>query len=207
MIITNITSQKDPERVNIFIDNEFAFGLFYSTKEELGLKKGLEIDEETIDKIKVRDELQSAKSKAYHYLSFRQRTQKELEDYLFKKEFSEDTIENVIQSLSQAGYIEDLDFARIYVRDKTTFKKFGPYRIKNELLQKGVSKELIDLALEEEYHEEIQELVDLVKTKYSSIIQDKSEKRFRRIGGYLQRKGHSFETIRKVLDSIDGKDD
>lgn len=207
MIITNITTQKDPERVNIFIDNEFAFGLFYSTKVELGLKKGLEIDETTIDEIKAKDELQNAKSKAYHYLSFRQRTQKEMEEYLTKKEFSQSTIQLVIKSLSESGYIEDLEFARTYVRDKTTFKNFGPYRIRNELSQKGISKELIDLALEEEYHEEIKELVDLVKTKYSSILQDDSQKRYRRIGGFLQRKGHSFETIKKVLDSIDGKDD
>ena len=207
MIITNITSQRDPERVNIFIDNEFAFGLFYSTKEELGLKKGMELDDALLERIKSKDELQSAKSKAYQYLSFRQRSQKELEDHLLKKEFSQTTVDCVINMLSDAGYINDLDFAKAYVRDKTTFKNFGPYRIKNELSQKGISKDLIEQALQQEYQEELQELVDLVKSKYSSILHDRSEKRFRRIGGFLQRKGHSYDTIKKVLDIIDGKDD
>lgn len=207
MIITNITSQRDPERVNIFIDNEFAFGLFYSTKEELGLKKGMELDDALLERIKSKDELQSAKSKAYQYLSFRQRSQKELEDHLLKKEFSQTTVDCVIDMLRDAGYINDLDFAKAYVRDKTTFKNFGPYRIKNELSQKGISKDLIEQALQQEYQEELQELVDLVKSKYSSILHDRSEKRFRRIGGFLQRKGHSYDTIKKVLDIIDGKDD
>ena len=207
MIITNITSQRDPERVNIFIDNEFAFGLFYSTKEELGLKKGMELDDALLERIKSKDELQSAKSKAYQYLSFRQRSQKELEDHLLKKEFSQTTVDCVINILRDAGYINDLDFAKAYVRDKTTFKNFGPYRIKNELSQKGISKDLIEQALQQEYQEELQELVDLVKSKYSSILHDRSEKRFRRIGGFLQRKGHSYDTIKKVLDIIDGKDD
>ncbi|HZH93298.1 MAG TPA: RecX family transcriptional regulator [Tissierellaceae bacterium] len=207
MIITNITSQRDPERVNIFIDNEFAFGLFYSTKEELGLKKGMELDDALLERIKSKDELQSAKSKAYQYLSFRQRSQKELEDHLLKKEFSQTTVDCVINMLRDAGYINDLDFAKAYVRDKTTFKNFGPYRIKNELSQKGISKDLIEQALQQEYQEELQELVDLVKSKYSSILHDRSEKRFRRIGGFLQRKGHSYDTIKKVLDIIDGKDD
>jgi regulatory protein len=207
MIITNITSQKDPERVNIFIDNQFAFGLFLWTKEELGLKKGMEIDESLLERIKSKDELQSAKAKAYEYLSYRQRTQKELEDYLLKKEFKKNTVDNVIELLREAGYVDDLDFARAYVRDKTTYKNFGPYRIRNELSQKGISKESVDTALHEEYHEEVQELVDLVKSKYSSILHDRSDKRFRRIGGFLQRKGHSYDTIKKVLDIIDGKDD
>lgn len=207
MIITNITSQKDPERVNIFIDNQFAFGLFLWTKEELGLKKGMEIDEGLLESIKSKDELQGAKSKAYQYLSFRQRTQRELEDYLLKKDFSRNTVETVIESLKEAGYVDDLDFARTFVRDKTSYKSFGPYRIINELVQKGISKELIDQALEEEYHEELDELVDMVEARYSSILHDKSDKRFRRIGGFLQRKGHSYDTIRKVLDRIDGKDD
>jgi|SRR5690554_1406429 len=207
MIITNITSQRDPERVNIFIDNEFAFGLFYSTKEELGLKKGMELDDALLERIKSKDELQSAKSKAYQYLSFRQRSQKELEDHLLKKEFSQTTVDCVINMLRDAGYINDLDFAKAYVRDKTTFKNFGPYRIKNELSQKGISKDLIEQALQQEYQEELQELVDLVKSKYSSILHDRSEKKFRRIGGFLQRKGHSYDTIKKVLDIIDGKDD
>jgi len=207
MIITNITSQKDPERVNIFIDNQFAFGLFLWTKEELGLKKGMEIDESLLERIKSKDELQSAKAKAYEYLSYRQRTQKELEDYLLKKEFKKNTVDNVIELLREAGYVDDLDFARAYVRDKTTYKNFGPYRIRNELSQKGISKESVDTALQEEYHEEVQELVDLVKSKYSSILHDRSDKRFRRIGGFLQRKGHSYDTIKKVLDIIDGKDD
>jgi regulatory protein len=207
MIITNITSQRDPERVNIFIDNEFAFGLFYSTKEELGLKNGMVLDDALLERIKSKDELQSAKSKAYQYLSFRQRSQKELEDHLLKKEFSQTTVDCVINMLRDAGYINDLDFAKAYVRDKTTFKNFGPYRIKNELSQKGISKDLIEQALQQEYQEELQELVDLVKSKYSSILHDRSEKRFRRIGGFLQRKGHSYDTIKKVLDIIDGKDD
>ncbi|MCR3954993.1 MAG: RecX family transcriptional regulator [Gudongella sp.] len=207
MIITNITQQRDPERVNIFIDNQFAFGLFYSTKVDLGLKKGMEIDEGLLENIKSRDELQSAKSKAYQYLSFRQRTQKELEDYLVRKEFSRNTVDIVIEQLREAGYVNDLDFARAYIRDKTSHKSFGPYRIRNELAQKGISKESMEQALDEEYHEEIQDLVDLVRSKYSSILADRTEKGFRRIGGFLQRKGHSYETIRKVLDRIDGKDD
>lgn len=207
MIITNITSQKDPERVNIFIDNRFAFGLFLRTKEELGLKKGMELDEGLLESIRSKDELQDAKSKAYQYLSFRQRTKRELEDYLLKKEFNRNTVETVIEVLKEAGYVDDLDFARTFVRDKTSYKNFGPYRIRNELVLKGISKELIDQALEEEYHEELEELVDMVKSRYSSILHDKSDKRFRRIGGFLQRKGHSYDTIRKVLDRIDGKDD
>ncbi len=207
MIITNITSQRDPERLNIFIDNEFAFGIYYTTKEEMNLHKGMEVDESLLTQIRSRDEIQKAKSMSFHYLSFRQRTRKELQDYLIQKEFTPSTAEHVIQILIDSGYLDDLDFARTYVRDKTSFQKHGPYRIKTELAQKGVAKDLIAQALEEEYHEELEELVDLVKSKYSSILHDKSQKRYRRIGGFLQRKGHSFDTIKKVLDAIDREEE
>lgn len=207
MEITSITSQRNPERVNVFIDNEFAFGIFYTTKEDMKLEKGMEINEEFILKIKDRDQLHNAKSKAYNYLSFRQRTTKELRTYLLEKEFSISTAEQVINLLTEAGYIDDFEFAKIYIRDKSTYKNFGPYRLKNELIQKGISKEFIEIAIKEEYHEELQELIDLVKSKYSSIIHENSQKRYRRIGGFLQRRGHSFETIKKVLDSIDREEE
>ena len=206
MMITSITPQRDPERVNIYLDGEFAFGINILTMANFGLKKGMEIDETMIQSILESDEYQKAKSKAFDYLSYRQRTTKEMESYLLRKEFNHETVSRVLQDLLDSGYLNDLDFAETFVRDRSTYKNHGPFRIKNDLLQKGISTHVADEAMEE-YGQDLERIAEEVQKKYSSIIHEKSDKRIRRVGGYLQRRGHSYDTIRKVLDLIDRKDE
>lgn len=206
MIITKISGQKDITRYNVFIDGEFAFGIDYRIKEEFDLQKGKTIDAETIQILKDKDNIKKAKNKAYNYLSYRQRTCKEMRKYLENKEFNNQTVEITISELLNEGYLDDYKFAETFLLEKSNLKAYGPYRIKYELQNKGIESSIIDKVLPI-YEEDIDELTRLVLAKYKNIANESNDVIYRKVGGFLQRKGHSYDTIKKIINEIACGDD
>lgn len=207
MLITKISIQKDISRCNIFLDGDFAFGVDYSIKEKFDLYKGKSLDQETIQVLKDQDNIKKAKNKAYQYLSYRQRTCKEVSNYLESKDFNNTTVENTISQLLNEGYLDDSKFAETFLLEKSNLKAYGPYKIKYELKNKGVENNIIESTLSI-YQEDIEELTRLVSTKYKSTIEKEDKKIiYRKVGGFLQRKGHSYDTIKQILNKITCGDD
>lgn len=201
MIITKISIQKDISRCNIYLDGEFAFGIDYLIKEEFHLHKGKSLDEETIQILKDKDNIKKAKNKAYNYLSYRQRTCKEMKKYLESKDFNNHTVENAISQLLSEGYLDDYKFAETFLLEKSALKGYGPYRIKYELLNKGIENNILESVINI-YEEDIDKLTRLVLSKYKNIINEDKEVIYRKVGGFLQRKGHSYDTIKKIINKI-----
>ncbi|MDY0235144.1 MAG: RecX family transcriptional regulator [Gudongella sp.] len=206
MIITKISIQKDISRCNIYIDGDFAFGIDYSIKQEYDLYKGKSLDEETIQLLKDKDDIKKAKNRAYNYLSYRQRTCAEMKKYLESKDFNNQTVENTISTLLVEGYLDDYKFAETFLLEKSSLKGYGPYRIKHELRNKGINDNIIESILDI-YEEDIEELTRLVLSKYKNILNEERDIIYRKVGGFLQRRGHSYDTIKKVLNKIFYGDD
>ena len=197
MIITKIETQKRNDRVNIYIDGEFAFGIMAEIQYKYDLSEGMKIDQEYIDKVLIAEEQAKANDQALRFLSYRQRSKKEIIDKLKKKGFSEDIIENTLVYLKEYNLINDLEFAKSFANDKINLNKFGPERIKYELYRKGVSPEIIEEVLAED--EEYDRALKLAKKKLPSYKNDNRDAKYRKLGGFLQRKGYSYECISKIL--------
>lgn len=206
MLITKISIQKDISRCNIFLDGDFAFGVDYSIKEKFDLYKGKSLDQETIQVLKDQDNIKKAKNKAFNYLSYRQRTSKEMRKYLESKDFNNHTVENTISQLLNEGYLDDYKFAETFLFEKSALKGYGPYRIKYELHNKGIDNNIIEGVLGL-YEEDTEELTKLVLSKYKNIISEDKDVIYRKVGGFLQRKGHSYDTIKKIINNISIGDD
>lgn len=206
MEITKISLQKDKSRYNIYLDGEFAFGIDYRIKEEFNLYKGKCLDLETIKVLKDKDNIKKAKNRAYNFLSYRQRTCEEMKVYLESKDYNIQTIEIVISELLEEGYLNDYKFAETFLLEKSNLKAYGPYRIKYELGKKGISRDIIERVLPL-YEEDLDELLEVVLLKYKGIENEKSDVVYRKVGSFLQRKGHSYDTIKKILDLIRSGDE
>ena len=90
--ITAITVQKkNPDRVNIYLDGEFAFGVARITA--AWLKNGDLLSEEKIARLLAEDEREWAYQQSLLYLSYRARSEKEIRQNLRKHEVSVDVIE------------------------------------------------------------------------------------------------------------------
>jgi len=201
MKITKISTQKDSSRINLYVNDEFYLGLPAEAIIEFKLKKDMELDPETAQRLRCYDELQRAKSSAYRYLSYRQRTVREMIDYLTRKGFEQQSISNVIELLKESGFLNDESFAKAYVDDKTRLNDLGAYRLKAELRKKGIGEELIKETLSD-LEPDIEHLVELIQRKYSSSLTGDKNSTMLDAAAFLQRKGYGYEVIKKVLEKL-----
>lgn len=90
-------------------------------------------------------------------------------------------------------------FAETYTEEKIRLKKLGSYRIKHELYNKGISQEIIDETIEKYCHNEYERALELAKKKITSYKNDDKNAIYRKLGGYLQRRGYSYDCISSIL--------
>lgn len=200
--ITKIQVQKkNTNRLSIFIDNRFSFGVYKKTWIKFNLSKGDLLDEKLREEILVADEYMNCINKAYSLLTYKDRTENELRDKLKAKEFRYQTITKVLEKLKEQGYIDDEDYTKRYIA--TYRHKMGKYKLKYKLKNKGVGEDIIERQLNkysDTYdYEQAYVLAEKRNAKYKDISY---QKRYQRIAGYLQRRGYSYSIIKSILEEV-----
>jgi regulatory protein len=143
--ITAISVQKkNPNRVNIYLDGEFAFGVARITA--AWLKNGDELSDEKIAKLLDEDSREWAYQQAMLFLSYRARSEKEIRQNLRKHEMAEGVIDETIERLRKAGLANDNEFAQAWVENRNTFRPRSRRALAMELRQKGLDDETIHSA-------------------------------------------------------------
>ena len=84
---------------------------------------------------------------AFRYLSRRERTVSEMREHLLGRELSVAAVEEVIEELSEQGYLDDARYARVFAQDKRELEQWGSERIRQALLARGIDRELVDETL------------------------------------------------------------
>lgn len=144
--ITDISVQKkDKNRANLYLDNAFYMGLNIETIVKNKLKVGDFVDKNELNKIAFESEKITAFEKAVTYIEKSLKTKKQVATYLSQKGYAESVIDYCVEKLCSYHYVDDTEYASLYV--KTYSKKYGVYKIKNDLILKGIDKEIIDEAL------------------------------------------------------------
>jgi regulatory protein len=206
MIITKIERQKrNPQRVNLFVDDSFLFGMHDEVLVKFGLRKGDSIDQQTIDEIESVEEFNLAKQKALRLISYRIRSEKELEAKLREKEFHPKTIERVTEHLRSLRILDDKTFARSYVNSVLIRKPAGRALLQRELKSRGIESTTINEILQEtlrendEQHLAIEAARKLLLRYRSSRKQSEKEQQQKRIANFLARRGFGWSTIQPVI--------
>ncbi|HRY59922.1 MAG TPA: RecX family transcriptional regulator [Patescibacteria group bacterium] len=202
MLITKIEVQKKrKDRYNIFIDDEFRFGLDEGTFIKLDLRKGIEITQEEIEKIENEEVNAKAFNAAANFLKIRERSKKEIRDKLKTKEYLENVIEKVLEKLERLDIVNDKRFAEMFVRDRMKLKPKGKKVLKMELMQKGIDRNTIDEVLGdmlggENEIELAKKVLEKAEKKYSG-----SEENIKRdkIVKYMLARGFKYEMIISLL--------
>lgn len=210
--ITKITTQKNNrDRYNVFLDRgkgeEYGFSVDEDVLISFQLKKGLEIDEDKMSGILYEDDVRKSLNAAIQFLSHRMRSIKEVRDYLKGKEMAVEVIDRVIDKLLQLKYLNDLEFAKAYVRTQAATTTKGPGLIRGELIEKGLSQAEIEAGLAEFSEEEQQaSAVVLAKKKakqYSKLSRKESSTKIKQA---LLQKGFPNELINKAMEEIEPAD-
>ena len=145
--ITGIEAQKrTPNRVNIYLDGDFAFGLARIVA--AWLRVGQELSEEKIEQLQAAEARERAFQQAMLFLSYRARSESEIRTNLRKHEYPESAIEETIARLRQNGFANDDQFARAWVENRITFRPRSRRMLAMELRQKGLDDETVQSAVE-----------------------------------------------------------
>lgn len=201
MIITGIEKQKKKGRYNIFLDGEFGFGAYEDTVFQFGLRKNDELSQEKINEIIDFDEFNYGKKYAYNLLARFPKSEKEIKTKLKQKKISDKNITRVINKLTELKVLNDEDFAKIFIESKLRTNPAGKILFKNKLIEKGISKEIIEESLDKFYDDDEEEnkaekeLLKFMKKKSTDDDYTKKRKCFQ----HLFAKGFNYELINNLL--------
>ena len=146
-------------------------------------------------------ELTRARNTAYRLLTYRPRSRAELIQKLQDKEFDDAVVEAVVVDLVRLGYVNDRQFAEQWASSRVRLRAFGRRRIEQELRRKGVDREIIGEALAAVFGAapELGTAMSAAEKKLNTMRSADRETRRRRLAGFLERKGYTFEIIRRVI--------
>jgi regulatory protein len=196
MKITDIKQQvRRKDRYSIFIDGKYQFALSESGLLESGLKIGQELSEGGLGELKQVSSEDKAVYRVLDLIARRARSAGEIRDYLKRKQYDEEEIEKILNTLSDKGYIDDEAFARSWVENRRLLKPTSRRKLRLELKQKKVSEEIISLVIEHDSEDEQETIRKLIaKKSQQTRYQDKQK-----LMQYLARQGFNYSDIKSAL--------
>ena len=197
--ITALTAQKrNPNRVNIYLDGEYAFSLARIVA--AWLKVGQELDEEKLKKLQSEDARERAVQQALLFLSYRSRSESEIRQNLHKHEIPEEIIEQTLHRLRRDGLANDDQFAQTWVENRSAFRPRSRRMMAMELRQKGLDNETVSTALEEVDDEAL--AYDAAQKRVNRL-KDLEWIDFRKkLSEFLARRGFSYSVISPIVTRI-----
>jgi regulatory protein len=199
--ITAIKAQKrNRQRVSIYLDGTFAFGL--SRFVAAWLEPGRKLTEAEIKKLQEEDTYEIAFQKALQFINYRPRSIEETRRRLLKKGFSEAVVDSTLEKLIDKNWLDDLEFSRQWIENRNTFRPRSDRLLAYELRLKGVADDKITQALEKFGGDET-ELAYQAGIKKAKQCRGKTKPDFlKKVGGYLARRGFHYGIVKPTVERL-----
>jgi len=195
--ITDIETQKNnPNRLNIYLDDVFGFGV--SRFVGAWLQTGNKLSESEIEQLVTRDAREKAFQKALHYIGYHPRSEYEVRKKLIDQGFSDELTMDVVSELSEKNYINDRQFAEDWIVTRSQSKPRSQRMFTYELRKKQIEDAIIMRALEQAPLDE--ELALRLGKKYIRRYAHLEDAVFeKKMKGVLARKAFPFSVINKAI--------
>lgn len=202
MVVLTVEEYKK-NRYKVCMDNGTHLILYKGEARHYGIKEGAALTEEVYAELFYEVVGKRAKKRALHLLEKMDRTEKGLYDKLRESEYPTELIEEAIDYVKRYHYVDDMRYAKNYISYHQEGRSRA--RIRQELVRKGISKDMIEAAMEESYadSDENQELVMITKLLEKKGYDPSSDdlKQKQKIYGYLMRKGFRSDDILRAMKS------
>lgn len=192
-VITKLSfQQRDPSRVNIFIDGKYTFSLSAELVITKGLKKSQILSADELQNLTKESSDGKIFAKIINYLSYRPRSTKEVSDRLIKYlgKDNQTQIPPLITRLTELGYLDDLKFATWFVESRRSHRPRSRRQLTFELLKKGIARPIIDQVLGPLTDDNL---------AIRQLIAKKPNLDRQHLIAYLARKGFSYSLIKEEL--------
>ncbi len=190
--VTALKAQKkNPQRINVFLDGEFSFGI--SRLVAAWLQVGQKLTEECIARLLQEDRIERLYQRALRYLAYRPRSEQEMRRYLESHEEEEEVRGLVLERLKANGWLDDRRFADQWVENRAAFRPRGKKALSLELRRRGVQTAIVAQAVQQLDEEELAyQAAQKVLPRYQAL--DKSSFR-RKLYDFLTRRGFTYEIV------------
>jgi regulatory protein len=192
-----VAQQKNPDRVNVYLDGKFAFGL--AAIEAVRLKRGQVLTEADVERLHAADDVEKAREKALRFLGNRPRSEWEVRQNLLKAGYEAETIDRVLERLREVALVDDAAFVRYWIENRAQFKPRGEVALRQELRRKGVDREVIDAVLEESEHTDDRAARQAALAKADRYRQLPRPEFVQKLSAYLVRRGFDYEIVREAV--------
>lgn len=147
--------------------------------------------------------VEKARAYAFLLLKFRLRSEAELLGRLKQKGFSESVAQDTVDFLKDKEFIDDRLFAKGWVASRLK-RPFGIRRIRQELLGKGLDKQVIEDSLEQakKDYSESRIVSQLAQQRFSKLTGIEPQKAKARVYGYLLRRGFSPDVVSETIKQL-----
>ena len=194
-IITALEVQKkNKDRVNVFVDDKFFCGLTLDAVVRDRLSVGMNIGEADLSALQNKSEETDFFTRALNYVLKSPKTEKQVRDYLYRKQCASGTIHHVIDRLKALNYINDANYAQMFTESKQT--KLGVRAIKNKLYARGIASDTVNAAAIEIAGQT--ELVHALAAKYMRN-RDSDTKTIAKLFRFLAAKGFDYDDIQTAI--------
>ena len=185
------------QKYRIFLDGESAFAVYKGELSRYHLEEGAVLPPEVYEELVNRVLKKRATLRAMHILERTDKTEAQLRRKLEESEYPKEAVESAIAYVTSYGYLDDRRYAKHYIEWKKQGK--GKARLKMELVQKGISREIIEEVLESTDFGETREMIRQIILKKRKTNIPMNEKEKQRLYGFLMRKGFSSSDILAVM--------
>lgn len=186
--------------VQLYLDGEAAVKLDAATAQEARLRVGMELDDEELHELLQKSDAARAKEKALYLLEHRPHAKRELERKL-SRTVGEEAAQAAADRMEELGLVDDADYAARLAQELAR-KGYAFSRTVQELVRRGVDRELAQEAAREASPDPEEAIRRLIHRKYERRLGD--EKGRRQTAAALQRLGYRWEEIRSALREFDG---
>ncbi len=142
------------------------------------------------------EEFDQAKTKILKYILYKKRTENEVRKK-YENFFDNNLLEDVIDYLKEAGYINDVDYINKTINNMMILKNLSIIELRYKIITKGLDKNLI----EDYFYEHKEELLEYeIKSASNIIYKKKKDMDSNELKSYLMKKGYRQDTIKKAFE-------
>lgn len=199
--------KESKDKYKLFLDNNESITLYEDVIIKNNLLLSKEIENDKLDYLINQNNDIYAYNVALNYITFKMRSVKEVTDHLLKKGFDNIIIKKVLERLIKEGYLNDLNFAKAFIKDRMNLTSTGPLKIRKELLENGVKEDIVNNEIQKIdvniVEEKLRKLLEKqIKIKKGSLNSVKLK-----LVNYFINLGYEKDMITKILSNYEIKSD
>ena len=193
----------------VTLDDGRQFRIDAERAARLALEPHLVLDPQGVAALEADDMYRRGREAAARMLAVRPRSTAEVHERLRRAGVPAESAARVVGDLAASGYLDDLEFARTWIRGRLATRASGLLRLRSELREKGVANSLIEQAIHDLHGEEDpsaaeeRRALELVERRLRAYARLAWDAKVRRLAGLLQRRGFAAHTIARVLRTVE----